>query len=111
MHDITEGGVFGAVHELCEASNLGCVLHSDNIPILNVTQKICDHFSINPNRLIGSGSMLITTSNTKEMIAALISSGIKASVIGQTTKDGMTLINGDILTELTPPQADELFSI
>ncbi|MBT3318669.1 MAG: AIR synthase [Clostridia bacterium] len=111
MHDITEGGVFGAVHELCEASNLGCVLNSDNIPILDVTQKICDHFNINPNRLIGSGSMLITTANSKIMLKALCSQGIKATIIGQTTKRVKTVLSNGIGSELSPPQADELFSI
>ena len=111
MHDITEGGVYGAVHELCTASNLGCLLKSDSIPILRVTQKICTHFNINANRLIGSGSMLITTSNTKKMIEALSAAGIKATVIGQTTSRVMSVMCGGVVTELSPPQQDELFSI
>ena len=111
MHDITEGGVYGAVHELCEASDVGCVLYSSKIPILGVTQKICDHFGINANRLIGSGSMLITTSNSEEMIKALSDAGISATVIGHTISSGMNVIEGDKTMILTPPQRDELFSI
>jgi len=111
MHDITEGGVYGAVHELCEASKIGCVLYSDNIPILGVTQKICSHFGINANRLIGSGSMLITTSNTEEMLKALSSAGINATVIGQTVESGMVVIEDNKRIVLEPPQQDELFSI
>ncbi len=26
MHDVTEGGVLGAVWEMCEASGLGCII-------------------------------------------------------------------------------------
>lgn len=111
MHDITEGGVFGAVHELCTASNLGCLLNSDSIPILDVTRKICAHFNIVANRLIGSGSMLITTPKGKDMVSVLKSAGIKATIIGQTTTRDMSVISGGELTELSSPQSDELFSI
>ncbi len=111
MHDITEGGVYGAVHELCTASNLGCVIDDEHIPVLDLTKRICAHFGINAKRLIGSGSMLITTPDSKRMLLALHDAGIKAAVIGQTTAKGMRLVIAGESKELTPPQQDELFSI
>lgn len=111
MHDITEGGVYGAVHELCIASNVGCELYSDEIPILESTTKICSRFGINPKRLIGSGSMLITTKNTDKLIKSLKETGINAAVIGKIKEGEITVTEGGINTVLAPPQADELFSI
>ena len=61
MHDVTEGGVFGAAYELCDASGCGCHLYQDDIPVRDVTNKICHALGLNVYRLIGSGSMLITT--------------------------------------------------
>ncbi|MBO5666356.1 MAG: AIR synthase family protein, partial [Firmicutes bacterium] len=55
MHDITEGGVLGAVWELSEISGVGVELEEDKIPVSEVTRKICDHFGINYLRLISSG--------------------------------------------------------
>ena len=46
MHDVTEGGIYGAVHELCTASKTGCDLYSDDIPVMDVTKKICSVFGI-----------------------------------------------------------------
>lgn len=111
MHDITEGGVYGAVHELCTASGVGCELYSKEIPILESTKKICKRFSINAKRLIGSGSMLITTKKTDELICSLKKSGINAAVIGRVKAGDITVTEYGINEVLQPPQADELFSI
>lgn len=111
MHDITEGGVYGAVHELCTASDVGCDLYSDEIPILESTKQICSRFRINPKRLIGSGSMLITTSNTNKLLSKLKGSGINAEVIGKVTEGDITVTEDGVNRVLEPPQADELFSI
>ena len=111
MHDITEGGVFGAVYELCEASGTGCDLYQDRIPILDVTRTICRRLDINPYRLIGSGSMLITTANAEEMLSVLGKDGINAAVIGKITQSEMRVIDNGEACKLTSPEADELFSI
>ncbi len=39
MHDVTEGGVLGAVWEICEASGLGCDIDNDSLPVHEVTKK------------------------------------------------------------------------
>ena len=111
MHDVTEGGIYGAVHEMCTASRTGCELFGDEIPILNVTKKICETFGINAKRLIGSGSMLITTSKTEEMLKAFCEAGINAKVIGKITVGEITVIENGIKKVLEPPAPDELFSI
>ena len=46
MHDITEGGVLGAVWELSEIAGVGVELEEDKIPVSDVTKKICNHFGI-----------------------------------------------------------------
>ena len=111
MHDVTEGGIYGAVHELCTASQKGCELFGDNIPVLEATKKICSHFGINEKRLIGSGSMLITTSRTGQMLSALEKAGINAAVIGKVTPADMKVTQNGTTVKLAPPSPDELFSI
>ncbi len=111
MHDVTEGGIYGAVYELCEASGVGCEIYENSIPVLDVTSKICRHLGINPYRLIGSGSMLITTKNKDPMLKGLSLEGIIATVIGKVTDEDLYVVqNGNKLT-LLPPESDELFSI
>ena len=67
MHDITEGGVLGALWEVAEASNLGFKVYNDKMPISEITYKMCEKLNIDPLKFISSGSMLITTTNGKEL--------------------------------------------
>lgn len=110
MHDITEGGVLGALWEVAEASNAGFKVYEEKMPISDVTRKICSKYSIDPLKFISSGSMLITTENGTELIKILQKEGIKATIIGKIIKGNGILVNSAGLeTEVDPPERDELF--
>lgn len=111
MHDITEGGLLGAVWELATASNVGFYLYKDKIPVREITKKICKEFSIDPLGLISSGSMLIATDDGEELIRILKKSGINASLIGKITKENGILYDKGRNIEVPPPKRDELFNI
>lgn len=111
MHDVTEGGILGACHEIAECAGLGITVYADKIPILSVTKKLCSICGVNPLRLISSGSMLITAPNGSELISALENAGIKATIIGEITDDKKLILENRELKELTPPQSDELYSV
>lgn len=111
MHDITEGGVLGALWEMAEASGVGFKIYMDKMPVSNVTRKICEKLDIDVLRFISSGSMLITTKNGSELIEKLKLKGINASLIGNITKDRGILIDGKEEHKVLPPERDELFKI
>ena len=112
MHDITEGGVLGALWEMADASNVGFRVYKDKLPLSIVTKKICNKLKIDPLRFISSGSMLITTKNGSELIKELNKKGIKAAVIGNITKDkGILVDDKGLEIEVKPPERDELFSL
>jgi hydrogenase maturation factor len=85
MHDPTEGGVGGGVHEMAEASNVGFQVHEEKIPIQPETQKICDYFKIDPLQLISSGALLISAEPefAERIVRELKQNEIDASVIGE----------------------------
>lgn len=114
MHDITEGGVLGAAHEIASASNMKCLIDIDKIPYLDVTKKICDHFGLDPFRLISSGSMIATSHDGEKLCELLREKGIECSVVGKITDlDESYIYNTDIYNKriLEPPTCDELFKI
>jgi hydrogenase expression/formation protein HypE len=111
MHDITEGGVLGALWEVAEASNLGFKVYSDKMPISDITYKICEKLNIDPLKFISSGSMLITATNGKELLARLNNEGIQAAIIGNITEARGILVTDNIQKDVVPPTRDELFSI
>lgn len=59
MHDVTEGGVLGAVYEFVTASGLGVQLYKDNIPVLKECEGVARTFNLDATGIIGAGAMLI----------------------------------------------------
>ncbi len=108
MHDITEGGVFGAAWEMAEASGCGMVLYPEKVLMHPITKKICQKFGIDPYRLISSGSMLIACDDGEGMVKGLAAIGIPAAVIGKAVESGVSTADG---TEIPAPEADELYKI
>jgi hydrogenase expression/formation protein HypE len=88
MHDVTEGGVLGALYELTEASKIGAELWFQEIPVREETMRICQHFQIDPFALISSGAMLIIANDGPGLVQALVKKGIPAKIIGKMTESG-----------------------
>jgi len=119
MHDATEGGILGAVYEMCEASDLGCEIHHHRIAVKSITEKLCDHYLINPLRLISSGVMLmaIPPSYAGEFEKGMIEAEIPYTKIGTMTeiKDRILIYGKNELEEvketIAPPEGDELYKV
>ena len=116
MHDVTEGGILGAVWEMCQIAGVGCVLEEEAIPVAPVTRKICTHYGINHLRLISSGAMIIMASPDKkdEMLRKLAEAGVPACEIGRIlpASEGLTLRHADGSSEtIDPPGPDELYKV
>lgn len=113
LHDVTEGGIYGAVWEICQTAGLGCRVYQDRIPVHPLTGKVCAHFSIDPYRLISSGSMLLImpAASTPAYLEALTNQGILGTVIGEITAEELLIISGDGVLPLMPPGPDELFRV
>lgn len=110
MHDVTEGGICGAIYELAVASGCGVEIGQAKLPTGDVQQQVCNVFDIDPHYCVGAGSMIVTAKKDKEhlVIEALKRQGIKATAVGTLT-DKATVKN--IRTEkgiamLTRPGTD-----
>ena len=89
MHDPTEGGLIGGLHEICDASEVGFEIDLDSIPLHDATNSICDFLSVNVLELISSGSMLMTcmSEGAESVIAALEAKGLQATNLGTVSSD------------------------
>lgn len=90
MHDVTEGGVATALHELSIAGGHRLRVHLDRIPILPETRRICDLLGIDPLGLIASGSLLICcgADAAADLQGDLAAQGIAVSDIGAVLEQG-----------------------
>ena len=112
MHDVTEGGIFGALWEMGAASGVGITADLKKIPIRQETIEVCEVFDINPYRMMSSGSMLIGCKNGNLLVEELEKNGIPAAVIGRATDTNDRVIVNEYETRfLEPAGSDELYKI
>jgi hydrogenase maturation factor len=114
MHDPTEGGVAGGIHEMSDAAGLGARVFEEKIAVKPETARICSYFKIDPLQLIGSGALLVAADPEKasEIIANLKREQIQAAVIGEFLADAsqrlLVLKNGKTQV-LSRPKSDHLW--
>ncbi len=114
MHDVTEGGVLGAVWEVSEFYGFGSEIYREKIKIAECTRQICDYFKIDSLKLISSGSMLLAADPEKghEVIGILKNEGIESHIIGKFTKGNLkVIISGCFIEDISEPESDELYKV
>ncbi len=111
-HDVSNGGLFGALWQLLSACNVGAELNISSIPVKQEIIEVSEYFDINPYMMNGQGSLLLVSRNGEEVVSMMHEAGIEASVIGQTTssKDRKILV-GDEERFLVPPKGDALNAV
>lgn len=112
MHDVTEGGIFGALWEIGAASRVGLEVDLKKILLKQETVEICEFYDINPYMLISSGCMLMITDKGNQLADRLNADGIAAAVIGRITEgNDRVIINEEERRFLEPPKSDELYKV
>ncbi|MCM4155999.1 AIR synthase family protein [Gramella sp. AN32] len=110
MHDVTEGGVLGAIYELAIASNNGALIYDEKLPVGELQKEVCSLFSLDPRYCIGAGAMVITCNagSEQEIIAGLEKENIPCSTVGRITNknEGINLVQNDKHTSLNYVEND-----
>jgi len=85
MHDVTEGGLLGALYELSEAAKAGLDIELSNVIITEEAKLVCDLFHLDPYVTLSEGTLIVTVKPKKarEVLKALDSKRIKAEIIGK----------------------------
>lgn len=115
MHDITEGGILGAIYEASELTKTSIKIFENKLPMLDITKTICGNKKIDPYKLISSGSMLIIVDAKKvEAIHnACKKKNILITEIGEVKKCNSKVsyfVRADGTTDkIQEPKADEIY--
>lgn len=113
MHDPTEGGIFGGIHEMADASNLGVKVFKEKMPVAEETLEICRFLQIDPLQLISSGALLIAAKpeSTDKIIEKLKRCKIEVSVIGEfdSSQKRLILRKNGAEEPLPCPECDHLW--
>ncbi len=111
-HDVSNGGLFGALWQLLSACNCGGVFSVEEIPVKQEIIEVSEYYDINPYMMNGQGSLLLVARDGASLTEQMAQAGIAASVIGTTTesKDRKVLV-GDEERFLVPPKGDALNAV
>lgn len=109
MHDVRNGGIFGALWELSRRISVGLTIDLKKIPVKQETIEVCEFYDLNPYELLSGGALLMVTENGEELVEALAQQGIYGAVVG-TTNGGndKVVINRDETRYLEAPVPDEI---
>lgn len=112
IHDVSQGGIFGALWEMADGAGVGLEIDIKKLPVRQETIEVCEFFDLNPYELSSTGCLLMTSEDGNALVAALKREGIPAVAAGKTT-DGndRLLLNGEERRFLEPPKMDELYKI
>lgn len=110
MHDVSLGGIYGALWELADRANVGLTVDLKAIPIRQETVEISELLDVNPYKLFGAGSLLVATESGEELVEKLVAEGINAAIIGRCTDTrDRILFTGEEQRFLETTQSDELY--
>ncbi|MGY5851436.1 AIR synthase-related protein [Salegentibacter sp. F14] len=114
MHDVTEGGVLGAIYEMAVASNNGARVVNEKLPIGVPQKEVCEIFSLDPRFCIGAGSMIISckAGSENKIIDNLGKENIPCSKVGEFTEldHGINLVSNGEISEMKYHETDPYWS-
>ena len=112
MHDLHQGGIFGALWELSRQIGVGLNVDLKKIPILQETVEICECLGVNPYQLISGGALLMAAADGEALLKELWKQGIPAALIGTTNAGNDKLIcNEEEVRFLDKPGQDEIYRV
>jgi hydrogenase expression/formation protein HypE len=110
MHDVTEGGLLGALYELSEASGNGLEIELSDVVVTEEAKRVCDLFKIDPYSTLSEGTLIITAKPKKaeKVLQALKSKKIRSAVIGKVTdaQEGRWVKRNGMREALKKPSGD-----
>ena len=111
LHDVTEGGVLGALYELAAASGVGFAVRATDVPVRPETAAICRALALDPLRLLGSGALLVAAPDGPALASALAARGLTATLLGHALprRRGRRLVTPAGPVPVGPVERDELY--
>ncbi len=112
MHDVSRGGIFGALWELAQKAGVGLEIDLKKIPVKQETIEICEFFELNPYELLSGGCLIMAADDGEKLASALKRENIPAVIVGRTTDGNDRVIyNEDEKRYLDRPKTDQIYYI
>ncbi|MGM0606354.1 MAG: AIR synthase-related protein, partial [Halobacteriota archaeon] len=110
MHDATEGGLLGGLHEMATSAGVRFEVDRDAVPIRPGVNELCDALEMDPWTATSSGTLLITASAdaAETVLDVLERRGTAAAIVGTVREGRGVVVDG---TETDAPTEDASWSV
>jgi len=110
MHDVTEGGLSGALHEMAAGAGVEFHVDRDSVPADSDVEALCDVLGMDRWRATSSGSLLVAVDpeSTADVADALRARGTTAAVIGRADSGSGVVLDGE---STQPPEGDSSWPV
>lgn len=110
MHDATEGGLLGALHEMAESAGVRLSVDTDEVPTRPGVRETCDALDMDPWRASSAGTLVLAVdpTATDAVLSALQDRGTPVGVAGSVESGDGVLFGGE---STEPPTSDSAWPV
>ncbi len=99
MHDVTEGGLAGALNEMADGAGVRFAVDSDAVPVQPGVREVSEYLEIDPWHATSCGSLLLAVepSGVDDVLAALEARDTVVAEIGRVESGEGVVVDGESL--------------
>lgn len=96
MHDATEGGLLGGLHEMATGAGVRLDVEAAAVPLAAGVGAVCDAIDVDPWHVTSCGTLLVAVdpADADAVVAALASRGTPAAVVGTVSEGQGVFVDG-----------------
>lgn len=97
MHDATEGGVLGALHEMASSAGVRLTIDTESIPLRPGVRDVAEALGMDPWQATTAGTLVVAVdpAHCAEVTSALESAGTTVGVAGQAADGTGVTVDGE----------------
>lgn len=115
MHDATECGIWGGLHEMATAGGYGLRIDRDAIPVAPAAKRTAEMFGFDPFSAISEGTLIavVAGAEARGLVEAFADAGIPSAMCGEVVprERGLAVHAGGESKPLEHPKVDPYWTI
>lgn len=110
MHDATEGGLLGALHEVAASAGVRLAVDGDAVPVRPGVREACEVLGMDPWRASTAGTLVVAVdpADTDRVVGALEDRGTPVGVAGRVERGSGVELDGE---ETAEPEGDSAWLV
>ncbi|WP_435077387.1 AIR synthase family protein [Halococcus sp. AFM35] len=110
MHDVTEGGLRGALCEMAASTDVRFEVERERVPMRPGVEAVCEYLDIDPWAATSAGTLLLAVDagRVEPVLDALDARGTTAALVGSVAEGAGAYVDGE---RVEPPDGDPSWDV